>query len=75
MRANRVMEIIGWNELKFTLDETKRMIRYLGHKRAPLPVLKQLHEITDGWAAGIVLLMEGIYPSISPIRQSDASLP
>ncbi len=32
LRANRLMDIIGWNELKFTLDETKGMIRFLGHK-------------------------------------------
>ena len=30
LRANRLMEIIGWNELKFTLDESKRMFRFLG---------------------------------------------
>ena len=60
LRANRSMETIGWDELKFTLNESKRMIRFLGHKGVPPPVLEQLYEITDGWAAGIVLLMEGM---------------
>lgn len=60
LRANRLMEIIGWDELKFTLDESKRMLRFLGHKRVPLRVLEQLHGITDGWAGGIVILMEGM---------------
>jgi len=59
LRANSLMKTIGWDELKFTLDESNRMVRLRGHKAVSPDVLKQLHEKADGWAAGIVLLLEG----------------
>ena len=58
LRANRLIEMIGWSELKFTLDESRGMIRLRGHKGMPAHAVKQLHEKTDGWAAGLVLLIE-----------------
>jgi ATP/maltotriose-dependent transcriptional regulator MalT/DNA-binding SARP family transcriptional activator len=60
MRANRTMELIEWDELKFNFDESKRMVRHLGHKRLPNELLQQLHERTGGWVAGLVLLTGGI---------------
>jgi DNA-binding SARP family transcriptional activator len=59
LRANSLMKVIGWDELRFTPDESNRMVRLRGHKTASLGVLKQIHEKTRGWAAGIVLLLEG----------------
>ncbi len=60
LKVKRLIEIIGWKELRFSFDELKDMVRLWGYKSMPLKVLKQLYERTDGWAAGIVLLMEGI---------------
>jgi len=59
MRANGLMGIIGWEDLRFTLDESMRMIRHRGHTRISAEAHRQLHERTDGWAAGLVLLTEG----------------
>ncbi len=56
--ANSLMKTIGWNELKFTLEEATGMVRLRGHE-APAEAMRQFHEKTDGWAAGIVLLLEG----------------
>jgi LuxR family transcriptional regulator, maltose regulon positive regulatory protein len=58
MMANRQMAIIGWNDLRFNSDESKRLIRHRGYKRLPNETLAQLHERTEGWAAGLVLLTE-----------------
>ncbi len=60
LKANRLIGMIGWKELRFTLDESREMVRRWGHKSMPLEQLRQLHEIADGWAAGIVLLIEGM---------------
>lgn len=59
LRANSLMKIIGWEDLKFTLDESVRMARLRGQNRAGPDVLRRLHEKTEGWAAGMVLLLEG----------------
>jgi len=59
LMANSQMKTIGWDELKFTLDESNEMVRLRGYEAVSLEVLGQLHEKTDGWAAGIVLSLEG----------------
>ncbi len=63
LRANRSIEMIDWDELKFNFDESRRMIRHRGYKRMPDRLLRQLHERADGWAAGLVLLTEWIKAS------------
>ncbi len=60
MIANRSMEMIGWDELKFNFDESKKLIRHRGCRRLPDKLLRQLHERAGGWAAGLVLLTEGM---------------
>jgi LuxR family transcriptional regulator, maltose regulon positive regulatory protein len=57
--ANSLMKTIGWDELKFTLDESNEMVRHRGYEAVSNEVLRHLQEKTDGWAAGIVLLLEG----------------
>ncbi len=58
VRANRLMGAIGWEELRFTIAESKRMMHLRGYKGLSSELLRQLHEKTDGWAAGLVLLTE-----------------
>ncbi len=60
LKANRLIDTIGWKELRFTLDESKEMIRLCGYEKMPTQVLRQVYEKVDGWAAGLVLLMEGM---------------
>lgn len=60
MRANRTMEMIDWDELKFNFDESKRLIRHRGYRRLSNELLRQLHDRAGGWVAGLVLLTEGI---------------
>lgn len=60
MRANRSMEMIDWDELKFNFDDSKKLIRHRGYQRLPDELLRKLHERAGGWAAGLVLLTEGI---------------
>jgi DNA-binding SARP family transcriptional activator len=58
-RANTLMTTIGSDDLKFTFNESNKMVRLRGYKKASLVALEQLHEKTSGWAAGIVLVLEG----------------
>jgi two-component SAPR family response regulator len=59
LRANSLMETIGWDDLKFTLDESNGMVRLRHNEAVSIGVLEQVYKKTDGWAAGIVLLLEG----------------
>jgi LuxR family maltose regulon positive regulatory protein len=60
LRANNKINLIGWDELKFTLDEAREFLRNKGHQELAEEVLKTLHSRTEGWAAGLVLLLEGL---------------
>lgn len=59
LRANSLMQTIGWDELKFTLEESNEMVRRRGHEAVSPEVLGELYAKTEGWAAGIVLFLGG----------------
>ncbi len=63
LMANRTMEMIDWDELKFNFNESRQMIRHQGYKRLSGELLQHLYERAGGWAAGLVLLTEGIKAS------------
>ena len=57
LRVNRALAVLGWDELRLTLEETGTIVR----ERAPgLPreSLEELFARTEGWAAGLVLMLE-----------------
>ena len=56
LQANRIMRVLNAADLKLTLPETRLML----HERADLrdPDAAELHELCQGWAAGLTLLME-----------------
>jgi len=51
------MEWLGWKELRLTPEEAKGIARLRGKKRNTGEVLA-LQDRSDGWAAGLVLLLE-----------------
>jgi DNA-binding SARP family transcriptional activator len=57
-RANRLLETFGWEDLRLTLQEATGIVKLQRKGRPPQGLVKDLFERTDGWAAGIVLLLE-----------------
>ncbi|MDH4324467.1 MAG: hypothetical protein OEW90_10050 [Betaproteobacteria bacterium] len=57
MRANRQLAHIGWEELRLTREET---VSIAARRRPELPAgaLEGLYDRTQGWAAGLVLLLQ-----------------
>jgi DNA-binding SARP family transcriptional activator len=69
LRANGRIGVIGWDDLRFTLAETSDMVRGGTRKKLSQEMLTLVHDKTDGWAAGLVLLLEkarrgGITPGL-----------
>ena len=58
--ANRSMQLVTWPELRLTERETELLVRRAGARRLAPNEVKALHHITDGWAAGLVLLLEQV---------------
>jgi len=57
LRANRGMTVIGWDDLRLTEAETSAIVKLRGRALAR-ETLAGLYARTQGWAAGLVLLLE-----------------
>jgi len=60
LEANHLMDILGWNELRLTLEESAGIVRLRAKLKWPKEWVNRLHTTTDGWAAGLVLMMESV---------------
>lgn len=66
-RANRLLKTFGWGDLRLTPEETAGIVRIRRKGKSPPGLAKDLFERTDGWAAGLVLLLEReIPPTVEP---------
>jgi LuxR family maltose regulon positive regulatory protein len=57
LRANRALAVLGWEELRLTQQETRAIVRQR-HPRLAERELEELYGRTQGWAAGLVLMLE-----------------
>ena len=64
--ANDNIGFIDWDDLRLSLDETRLIVSARG--TFTLPEIERLHKESDGWAAGLTLMLEGW-------RRSDAATP
>ena len=74
LRANRAMKVIGWPELRLTREESDAIVAQRGLGLAT-GALADLYEKTQGWAAGLILMMDQA-PSSHPLAApADLSTP
>jgi DNA-binding SARP family transcriptional activator len=57
-RANRHLEVFGWKDLRLTLEEAAGIAKLQRKEKLAPEQVKYLFERTDGWAAGLMLLLE-----------------
>jgi LuxR family maltose regulon positive regulatory protein len=74
LRANDQMEVLGWNDLRLTIEESTGIIRLRAKTRQSKETISFLHGATDGWVAGLILMLEGAWKrDLGPRRISEAS--
>lgn len=54
----KAIHFIGWKEIRFTLDESRAIITPEMQKDLIDRILKDAHEKSQGWAAGMILAIE-----------------
>lgn len=59
LRANHQMGILGWDELRLSFGETEGIARLHDPELRSKETLQKFHIESDGWAAGLVLMVEG----------------
>jgi LuxR family transcriptional regulator, maltose regulon positive regulatory protein len=57
LRANRTLGFLGWEDLRLTREETRSIVAQR-LPRLPASALDALYARTQGWAAGLVLMLE-----------------
>jgi tetratricopeptide (TPR) repeat protein len=66
LRANGLVKILGWNDLRLTLEETTGIIPLKAREIRSEEVIGQLHLAADGWVAGLVLMLESMKRGVEP---------
>lgn len=56
--ANNAMAKIGWEDLRLTFEEFQAVVRSHKHPRMDENLQQQLYSRTQGWVAGLVLILE-----------------
>lgn len=67
LEANQQMGIIGWSDLRLQAEETEGIVEMLAPGFLARENLEDIQYISDGWAAGVVLMVrkavtEGVQP-------------
>ncbi len=60
LKANGRLTVLEGAEILFTFEETMEMLRLKGLSGIPGEAVRQMHERTRGWAAGLTLMMESV---------------
>jgi ATP/maltotriose-dependent transcriptional regulator MalT/DNA-binding SARP family transcriptional activator len=58
LQANDLLEHIGWDRLKLTAEESDRLISLRKGAGWSRSLQKQLYTVSEGWVAGLLLLLE-----------------
>jgi ATP/maltotriose-dependent transcriptional regulator MalT/DNA-binding SARP family transcriptional activator len=58
LRASRAFHQIAGAELRLTLEEARGLARSVTSERIATATLQTLHDTVDGWAAGLILMLE-----------------
>ncbi len=56
--ANQKMEVLGWDDLKLTLEESCEIAHVHKPKEYANLAIERLHDAVGGWAAGMVLMLQ-----------------
>lgn len=60
LRVKQAIELLDWSDIRFSRTEASGMLRRLAPGRLSNKLISRFHQITDGWAAGLVLIAEQV---------------
>lgn len=60
MQVNNKLKLIDWDEIRFTVEEVKELVRLNKMSTVTDETIRYLHKRTDGWVAGLVLMLESM---------------
>ncbi len=73
LQANQQLALLTWEDLRLTLEESVEIVRLRPDRDLPGETIRQLHALVDGWAAGLILILQGLRQGIFPGKVGDTS--
>ena len=64
--ANRELGLLTWEDLRLTLEEAGEIVGLRVDRDLPQDKIEQLHALVDGWAAGLMLMLESMRREFDP---------
>lgn len=58
LRANSALKVMGWNEIRLNMDESRGIMRLKGCVNLNDHQAEALHQKCEGWASGLILMLE-----------------
>ncbi len=74
LRASGKLTLLGWEDLKFTEKETAGFVRLYTGKGLSRQTVRAMHNRTNGWAAGMALMIDHIKRSRVPLDEAKNAL-
>jgi two-component SAPR family response regulator len=74
-RANEIMATISWNELQLSEEEFRGIIKLKNKMSHSSDQLHILHEKTQGWVAGLILMLEQARLKDIPLQDLNKNTP
>ena len=68
LRTNNLMGILGWDDLRLNPEESRSIIKLRTQQKLSKEAVQHLHNTTDGWTAGLILMLESVKRGIEPQR-------
>jgi DNA-binding SARP family transcriptional activator len=74
LRANQALGLIDGSDLRLTLSETEGVVRSLLREPLPKEIIAWMHNAVDGWAAGLVLILERLKTGEKPLEPTQEQI-
>lgn len=58
MQANNLMDMIGWQNLRLTLNESNDIVKLQSRHEVSAEAIEYLYTVNDGWLAGLMLMLK-----------------
>ena len=75
LEANHLMGILPWSELRLTLEESSGIAGVRFQEKLSQKTIQRLHHTADGWAAGLILLLERLKRERTGLPQLGKAMP
>ena len=66
LHAHDRIEFLEWDQLRFTLEESREIVRLRAPKIRSREVVQRVHQITGGWVAGLLLSLDALRRGFEP---------